>query len=182
VTNDHVIADRSMTYTVTTGGEELPATIMYADPTHDVAILKVDGTDHPHLTFGDSDRLAVGDTVVHIGNALGRYVDSASTGIVTALGKSIVAGGGTPVAHYFRYGRGWQLPARAVGVSSGGEHLSDLVELRANIYAGDSGGPVLDANGDVVAVTVAAASGVPTGYAIPANEVKAILAAHGVTI
>ncbi len=170
VTNRHVVADPSMTYTVDTGTEELPAQVVYTDLANDIAILKVAGSGYPHLSLGDSSRVALGDGVVHIGNALGRYIDSASSGEVAALDQSIYAGdSATPARRSYRS-----------AAPSSGEQLTGLMEITAPVYSGDSGGPVLDASGDVVAVTVAASAGSQHGFAIPVNIVKAILALRGV--
>ncbi len=151
VTNRHVVDQAGTTLTVTTtDGKDHQAKVIATDPVYDIAVLKIDGTGYPFLTFGDSGKLVVGDTVIAIGNALAEFQNTVSVGIVSGLSRSITAGTGLGDA----------------------EQLTQLIQTDAAINPGNSGGPLLDLNGNVIGVNVAMAGAQNIGFALPANIVK----------
>jgi len=159
LTNAHVVADAE-SITVTLAGESTPraAELIGADTTRDIALLQiVDATGLTPATMGDSDAVQVGDDVVAIGNALALEGGKTVTeGIVSALGRSIqLADGGS---------------------------LDNLMQTDAAISSGSSGGPLVNADGEVIGITSAGASGDQTtsveniGFAIPINDALDIIA------
>jgi putative serine protease PepD len=170
ITNNHVIELYSQggntgSITVTEYGQTkaLPTTLIGYDQTKDVALLKIDNTSNlPTVTFGDSSKAVVGDAVVAIGNALGLSAGTPTVtqGIVSALGRSVTAGG-----------EGTQT-----------ETLQNLIQTDAAINAGNSGGPLIDTAGQVIAMNTAVAgtssdgtSSQNIGFAIPIAQVESLL-------
>ncbi|MDP3769980.1 MAG: trypsin-like peptidase domain-containing protein, partial [bacterium] len=153
LTNRHVVSRATSEYRVSvTGRTEVPARVVYRDARYDLAILKVDGEGYPVVKLGDASRLEVGERVVAIGNAFGRWIDSVSGGTVSAVNQRIVVG---------ERGRA-------------AERLEGLIQTSAPLYPGDSGGPLLNSAGEVVGVNVATALGASVSYAIPANTARAV--------
>jgi serine protease Do len=156
VTNRHVVSDEQAEYTVfTNDGKKYDAKVVARDPVLDLAILKINGSNFEYLTFGDSDKLQVGQTVIAIGNALAEFRNTVSVGVVSGLSRSIVASD-----------------------SSGGntETLDQLIQTDAGINPGNSGGPLLNLSGEVIGVNVAVAQGAENiGFAISSNSVKNIV-------
>jgi S1-C subfamily serine protease len=144
VTNDHVVENATRVTVVLVTGERMPANVLATDPFTDLAVLEVDRTNLPPIEF--ADRLPrVGETVMAIGNPLG-FESSVTAGIISGLHRSIPSGGGTPA-------------------------LVDLLQTDAAISPGNSGGALIDGNGDVIGVNVAyippSESAVSLGFAIP---------------
>lgn len=156
ITNRHVVDDKTAEYTVfTNDGKKHSAKVIALDPVLDIALIKIDGNDHPYLEFGDSSKLEVGQTAIAIGNALAEFRNTVSVGVVSGLGRSIIAGD--------RYG----------GET---ETLDELIQTDAAINPGNSGGPLLDITGKVIGVNVAVASGAQNiGFALPSNMVKNVV-------
>ncbi|MGO8824505.1 MAG: S1C family serine protease [Acidimicrobiales bacterium] len=170
ITNNHVIelytqGGNTGTITVTEYGQTkaLPSTLIGYDQTKDVALLKINNASNlPTVTFGDSSKAVVGDAVVAIGNALGLSAGTPTVtqGIVSALGRSVTAGG--------------------VGTET--ENLQNLIQTDAAINAGNSGGPLIDTAGQVIAMNTAVAgtssdgtSSQNIGFAIPIAQVESLL-------
>jgi S1-C subfamily serine protease len=155
VTNKHVVADEEANYTVVLSDEEeYKAEVLARDATTDLAILKIDAKDLPFLELGDSSSLQAGQKVIAIGNALGEFRDTVSTGVVSGLSRSITAG----------------------GVGTAVEKLTGLIQTDASINPGNSGGPLLNIDGQVIGINTAMAQGAENiGFAIPINEVKDII-------
>ena len=170
ITNNHVIelytqGGGTGSITVTEYGQTkaLPATLIGYDQTRDVALLKINNvSDLPTVTFGNSSKAVVGDAVVAIGNALGLSAGTPTVtqGIVSALGRSVTAGG--------------------VGTQT--ETLQNLIQTDAAINAGNSGGPLIDTSGQVIAMNTAVAgtssdgtSSQNIGFAIPIAQVESLL-------
>ncbi len=155
VTNRHVVDQSDAEYTVfTNDGKKHAAKVAARDPVLDIAILKIEppvGGSFPYLSFGNSDSLEVGQTVIAIGNALAEYRNTVSVGVVSGLARSVVAGD-----------------------SSGNQELLDhVIQTDAAINPGNSGGPLLDLSGRVIGVNVALAQGSQNvGFALPINSVK----------
>jgi len=166
VTNNHVIAasEGGGTITVTRSGstKALPATLVGTNPTDDVALIRIDNASNlPTVTFGDSNKLEVGDAVVAIGNALGLAAGTptVTSGIISALGRTVTA-----------------------GTSSSSETLNNMIQTDAAINPGNSGGPLIDANGDVIGMDTAVAgtlsdgtSAQNIGFAIPVATIESLL-------
>ncbi len=156
VTNRHVVSDPNVTYSVLTrDGQKYEIRKIYRDPVLDLAIVKIDGSDMPVLELGDSSKLKVGQTAIAIGNALGKFTNTVTTGIVSGLGRAVSAT--DPFAGSF-------------------ERLDNLIQTDAAINPGNSGGPLLNSSGQVIGVNVATTEGAQNiGFAIPINAVKSIV-------
>jgi S1-C subfamily serine protease len=156
VTNRHVVDDPSLTYRVNTGSQRVAATIVYKDPDYDLAILKISGQNFPALAIAD-ERADIGQDVTSVGNALGRYVDSISSGKVVSLDETVVAedNGGT-------------------------ERLDNLIATDAKLYPGDSGGPLLNDRGQAIGVNVAIAEDQDISFSIPGSIARSVLARAGI--
>ena len=149
VTNNHVI-DGAKKITVTLKNDKsYQATLVGTDTQTDIAVLKIDATGLTPVVYGDSSKLEVGDLSVVIGNPLGSLGGTVTTGIVSALDRSITIDGKT----------------------------MKLLQTDASINPGNSGGGMFNQNGELVGIIVAksAGSGIEgLGFAIPVNEVKKI--------
>jgi S1-C subfamily serine protease len=154
VTNNHVVEGATeITVTIGATGESYTATVVGTDATADVAVLQLqDAAGLTTVALDDDDAVAVGDAVTAVGNAEGGGVLIAADGTVTGLEESITT--------------------QSEGVSAG-ESLTGLIEVDADVVSGDSGGPLLDDEGQVIGITTAASSGSTdiTGYAIPIGDV-----------
>lgn len=151
VTNKHVVADREAGYRVVVGNEIVEVENIYRDPINDLAILKINRKDLSAVELGDSDRLKVGQTVIAIGTALGEFRSTVTKGVISGLGRGIIARGG----------------------ASFSERLDDVIQVDAAINPGNSGGPLFDSSGRVIGVNVAVSqNGQNIGFALPINLVK----------
>lgn len=153
VTNRHVVEDPDTIYNIVTkDGKKFEIKKIYRDPILDFAVVQIEGDQLPALELGDSSKLKVGQLAIVIGNALGRFTNSVTTGVVSGLGRKVVAGD---------------------PFSGSAESLDDLIQTDAAINPGNSGGPVLNSAGQVVGVAVATTEGAENiGFAIPINSVK----------
>lgn len=153
LTNNHVVEGATeITVTIGATGETYTAQVVGTDASADVAVLQLEGASGlTTATLDSDDDLAVGDAVTAVGNAEGGGVLLAADGTVTALDQSITT--------------------QAEGVSSG-ESLTGLIQVDADVVSGDSGGALLDDQGEVVGITTAASSGSSdiTGFAIPIDD------------
>jgi S1-C subfamily serine protease len=157
VTNYHVVQGASRVEVSFSDNEQLPARIVGRDPATDLAILQVKAHSRAltPLVLGDSDSVQVGDSVVAIGNPLGED-RSITSGIVSALQRRIFAPNGAPIDH--------------------------VIQTDAALNHGNSGGPLLDARGEVIGVssqirTSGTSDGsIGIGFAIPINTVKSVAA------
>ena len=152
VTNKHVVSDEAAEYTVLMNNEKkYTAKVLARDNLTDLAVLKIDEKNLPTLEFGDSSKIKVGQTVIAIGNALGEFRNTVSTGVISGLSRSITAG----------------------GAGIGSEELAGVIQTDASINPGNSGGPLLNIAGQVIGINTAVAQGAQNiGFAIPANELK----------
>ncbi len=158
MTNKHVVPAGITTVTVVLadGTEHDNVKVVGRDSVNDVAFLKIDGVKNlPAVKVGDSSKMKVGERVIAIGNALGQFQNSVTTGIISGLGRPIVAGGES-------------------GQSA--EQLENLFQTDAAINPGNSGGPLVNVNGEVIGISVAVAEGAQgIGFAIPINDVKGLI-------
>ncbi|HEX5614603.1 MAG TPA: trypsin-like peptidase domain-containing protein [Acidimicrobiia bacterium] len=156
VTNAHVVGDNDEVQVTLDDGDVLDAEVLGADPSSDLAVVKVDRSGLPTAPLGDSDALEVGDAVVAIGNALGLQGGSGpsvTSGIVSALDRRI----GTEI----------------------GTVLENVIQTDAAINPGNSGGPLVNAQGEVVGINTAIAnpgSSNNVGFAIPWSSAQPIVA------
>ena len=155
LTNRHVVSDAAAGYTVfLSDNTKLPAKVLARDPSHDLAILKVDppsGRTLTPLPLGDSARVEIGQSVIAIGNALGEFRNTVSVGVISGLQRAIVAEGG----------------------AAGRESLTELIQTDAAINPGNSGGPLLNLRGEAIGINTAIAQGAENiGFTIPINQAK----------
>ena len=161
LTNNHVVqGSTAINVTVESTGASYSAKVVGTDATDDVAVLQLvdsSGSDVTGLTKAtvDTGTLAAGDAVISVGNAEGTGNLVAASGTVTALNQSITV---------------------ANDVTGADEKLSGLIETDADVVSGDSGGPLIDKQGEVTGMVTAASSGSRnvTGYAIPIHSALAI--------
>ncbi|HVY68131.1 MAG TPA: trypsin-like peptidase domain-containing protein [Patescibacteria group bacterium] len=151
VTNDHVVDDTSLDYTVILpDGSQYPATILGHDKYDDVALLKISASGLVPARLGDSAALETGQTVFAIGNSLGRYEDSVTRGVVSGLER------------YVQEPTGTDRPA-----------MHNWIQTDAAINLGNSGGPLIDLAGEVIGMnTLIDTQGSSLGFAVPINTVK----------
>lgn len=153
-TNKHVVADTEAEYSVVMNdGSRFDASVVARDPFNDVAFLKIDKNNLPIVELGDSDKLKAGQTVIAIGFSLGEYSNSVTKGIISGIGRDIVASGG--------------------GES---EKLEGVIQTDAAINPGNSGGPLINLAGQVIGINTAINQGGQlVGFAIPINNVKTVI-------
>jgi S1-C subfamily serine protease len=166
ITNDHVVSGASsITVTLNGSTNALPATVVGADAAHDLALLKVSGVSNlPVPVFGDSSKIVAGDDVIAVGYALGLTGGPTVTaGIISATGRQVST-------------------QTSTGTS---ETLTDMLQTDAAISSGNSGGPLVNASGQVVGINTIvatsnrqnAANGI--GFAIAANTITSVLPSLG---
>ncbi len=161
VTNNHVIEDAVEVTITYSDGIERKATVIGADPDSDLAVLEVENpkTDLTPVTMGDSSALKPGDLAAAIGNPLGQ-VGTMTQGIISALGRSYAVGEND---------------------GSGNYTIPDVIQTDASINMGNSGGVLINIDGEVVGVVMAFSSytysSAGIGYAIPSNLVKRVIPA-----
>jgi S1-C subfamily serine protease len=159
VTNNHVVEEATSIKVAIDGhASQYAATFVGANPAADVAVIKVVGlTGLPTVHFGNSSMISVGDQVVALGNAHGRGGPPAvTTGKIAALGRSISA---------------------SSDITGKSENLTGMIETNATIVAGNSGGPLVDGQSDVIGMNTAANPGGTFGFAMPINRVSTIATA-----
>ena len=162
VTNNHVVADAGSDGSVTvvlSNGKQVTGTVIGADESYDVAVVRIDRTDLRPLPVGSSADVVVGDPVIAVGAPLG--LDSTvTTGIVSALNRPVAPGG-----------------------SGSGQSFINAIQTDAAINPGNSGGPLLDMRGQVIGVNSAIAQlpgsggssqtgSIGLGFAIPSDQVR----------
>ncbi len=154
MTNRHVIEDATAQYKVILNdGRRFDASIIGTDLFNDIGVLKITASDLPMVNFGDSDQLVIGQSVVAIGNALAEFSNTVTAGVVSGIGRSIVAGSG-----------------------ASSEKLVNVIQTDAAINPGNSGGPLLNLSGEVIGINTAVSSqGQLIGFAIPINSVRQII-------
>ena len=157
LTNKHVISGANSIYVVLADGTTYEnVELVVADPLNDVAILKIkDASELTPVKIGDSKTISVGQQVIAIGNALGQYQNTVTSGIVSGTGRTLTA---TDESY------------------SSSETLSDMIQTDAAINSGNSGGPLINAAGEVIGINTAVyADGNNIGFAIPISSVKGLL-------
>ncbi|WP_067696903.1 S1C family serine protease [Nocardia jejuensis] len=159
LTNNHVVEGATKIAVTDLGnGQTYGASVIGYDRKNDLAVLRLSGaSDLQTAPLGDSDKVAVGDNVVGVGNAGGKGTPTAAAGQVTALNRSITASDDSAGA---------------------AEQLTGLIQVSANIQPGDSGGPLVNDAGQVVGMDTAASQGFRLGggnqgFAIPIDKAVA---------
>ena len=148
LTCDHVVSGAS-NITVTIGDKDYPATVVGEDSTSDIAVIKIDADGLTPAIVGDSDKLAVGDNVLAVGNPLGELGGTVTSGIVSALNRSVSI------------------------QSSSSVNTMSLIQMDASVSPGNSGGGLFNMNGELVGIVNAKSSDSDAeglGFAIPVND------------
>lgn len=149
LTNNHVIKDANKITVITHDGKEYDAKLIGADPKTDLAIIKIDAKNLPFLTFGNSDKLEIGEWVIAIGNPFALQA-SLTVGVVSAKNRQNLR-----ITDY-----------------------EDFLQTDAAINPGNSGGPLLNIKGEVIGVNTAIVSQsggyMGIGFAIPSNMAKRV--------
>ena len=144
----HVVSGAS-NITVSIGDKDYPATLVGEDTTSDIAVVKVDATGLTPATVGNSDSLKVGESVMAVGNPLGELGGTVTSGIVSALNRSVSIQGSSSV------------------------NTMSLIQMDASVSPGNSGGGLFNMNGELVGIVNAKSSDSDAeglGFAIPVND------------
>jgi len=160
VTNEHVVGNATKVVVTMTNGDHADADIVGKDQASDVALLKVNKSNLPHLTFGNSDDVIIGEWVVALGNPFGLFEvnqkPTVTVGVVSSTGMKLQAAEN----RFYR----------------------DMIQTDAAKNAGNSGGPLVNSQGDVIGMNtiIYTASqyyqgNIGLGFAIPVNKVKKII-------
>jgi len=160
ITNEHVIGNANKVVVSMTNGEHHDAEIIGKDAATDIAVLKIDKKGLPYLTFGNSDDVIIGEWVIALGNPFGLFEvgqkPTVTVGVVSATNMKLSAGEG-------RFYRG-------------------MIQTDAAINSGNSGGPLVNSNGEVIGMNAIIFTGsqfnqgnIGLGFAIPINKVKVIV-------
>lgn len=154
ITNQHVVSDTTSNYkVVTSDGKEYDVQNITRDSVYDIAILKINAENLKPLSLGDSDNLAVGQEVIAIGTPLGEYAGSVTKGIISGLHRTVTAS-----SDWF---------------DSTSKTYEDVIQTDAAVNPGNSGGPLLNSQGEVIGINFATTSGADNiSFALPINRVK----------
>jgi serine protease Do len=167
VTNAHVVAGATTISVMFRDGTTYPAKVIGTDETNDLAVLQVKASNLPVAPIGDSDNLLVGEWAIAIGNPygfmLGNSEPSVTAGVISGVGRNLVARGEGPSAYF------------------------DMIQTDASINPGNSGGPLVNAAGEVVGVNSSIYStngggSIGLGFAIPINRARRVaddIVSHG---
>jgi serine protease Do len=156
LTNSHVVDSRDGEYSVVMkDGQTYDVQKVHLDQIQDIAILEIDAENLPTVVLGDSDQLKVGQRAIAIGNALGRFQNTITVGVVSGIGRAINASAG-------------------FGTSS--TAYDSVIQTDAALNPGNSGGPLLNSAGQVIGMNVATTPGADNiSFAIPVNTLKPLL-------
>ncbi|MDR2082608.1 MAG: trypsin-like peptidase domain-containing protein [Candidatus Ancillula trichonymphae] len=165
ITNDHVVSEvKSASISVTmSDGRVYDATVVGTDPTSDLALIKLSSLPSDGLIpvkFGDSSALIVGEKVLSVGNPL-RLSNTATEGMISALDRPVLA-------------------TSFSGSSNNAPTITNAIQFDASVNPGNSGGPLFNANGELIGVTssfatTSSSSGsIGLSFAIPSNLVKSV--------
>jgi serine protease Do len=159
ITNDHVAGNATDITVTISGGNQMKAKVVGTDPTTDICLLKVDGKDLPYTTLGNSDDVIIGEWAIALGNPFGLFEindkPTVTVGVISATGMKL----GQLENRYYR----------------------DMIETDAAINGGNSGGPLINSNGEVIGMNTLIFTGgqsstyIGYGFAIPINKVKKVV-------
>jgi S1-C subfamily serine protease len=161
LTNNHVIAGGGTITVITSDGKQYKGTVVAANSTQDYAFVRISASGLTPVQLGDSSAVQVGTSVVAIGNALGQFSNTVTSGIISGKGRPVTASdsGGSDDS------------------TSSAENLQDLFQTDAAINPGNSGGPLVNLAGQVIGMDTAVAGDAQNiGFAIPIDEVKTAIA------
>jgi len=156
VTNNHVIDGAASLEVVFADGSQAPATLVGADAFADIAVVRVDTPVPSVAAWGDSSALAPGDTVIAIGSPLGDFANTVTAGVVSATGRSIE--------------------------SEPGFRMEDLIQTDAAINHGNSGGPLVNLEGEIVGINTLVVRGGGAGQSVAEGLGFAIESARARTV
>jgi 2-alkenal reductase len=156
VTNNHVIDGAASLEVVFADGSRAAATLVGADAFADIAVVRVDTPVPSVAAWGDSSALAPGDTVIAIGSPLGDFANTVTAGIVSATGRSIE--------------------------SEPGFRMEDLIQTDAAINHGNSGGPLVNLEGEIVGINTLVVRGGGAGQNVAEGLGFAIESARARTV
>lgn len=150
LTNRHVVSGSAADYSVVIKDKgEYEVKEIHRDTVYDLAIIKISASGLSTLSLGDSDAMKVGQTVVAIGNALGRFSNTVTKGVVSGMGR---------------------------GITTSSIQLENVIQTDAAINLGNSGGPLLNLSSEVIGINVAMVSGAENiGFSIPINLIKPVV-------
>lgn len=157
LTNKHVVKGANKIAVVLNDGTKYEnVSVVGTDPLNDIAFLKLEGVNNlKAATLGDSKTISVGQQVIAIGNALGQYQNTITSGIISGTGRTLVA---------------------ANNSDGSTEKLTDMIQTDAAINSGNSGGPLVNAAGEVIGLNTATSQTAENvGFAIPISAVKGML-------
>src|SRR5664280_1627417 len=159
VTNDHVAGNASEITVTMTNGEQVAAKLVGSDQPSDICLLKIDRTNLPFVTFGNSDDVIIGEWVIALGNPFGLFEvndkPTVTVGVVSSTGLNL-----EPIENRF---------------------YLNMIQTDAAINGGNSGGPLVNSLGEVIGMNtiIYTAGGVQgnigLGFAIPINKIKRII-------
>ena len=158
VTNDHVAGNASKITVTLTNGNNFDAKLVGTDPVSDIALLKIDGDNLPHMTFGNSDDIMIGEWVIAFGNPFGLFEindkPTVTVGVVSATNMNL-----EPLDD---------------------RYYLNMIQTDASINGGNSGGPLVNSLGQVIGMntliyTAGTKGSIGLGFAIPINKVKRII-------
>lgn len=155
LTNKHVVSGSTQLTVITSDGTVYDSVrVVGSDPLNDLAFIKINGVSGlKPATLGDSSSVRIGQNVVAIGNSLGEFQNTVTSGIISGTGRPISAREGNSV-----------------------ESLTDLLQTDAAINPGNSGGPLTNLSGQVIGINTAVAQDAQSiGFAIPINSAKGII-------
>ncbi|HPF30900.1 MAG TPA: trypsin-like peptidase domain-containing protein [Candidatus Saccharibacteria bacterium] len=156
LTNNHVIEDSDSVKVTIHSGHEYDAILIKTDSNKDLAVIKVQADSLKPVKIGDSDKIKVGEEVIAIGNVLGRFSDSVTKGIISGLGRPIF----TNSSQFY----------------GNVEQLEDLIQTDAAINSGNSGGPLVNAKGEVIGINTAIIGDAQNiGFSVPINHAKELV-------
>jgi serine protease Do len=159
VTNDHVAGDANEIIITMTDGSQHPAKIIGTDKATDICLLKIEGKNFPHVKFGNSDKILIGEWVIAFGNPFGLFEindkPTVTVGVVSATGMNLN--------------------------SVNGRYYINMIQTDAAINTGNSGGPLVNSLGELIGINTliftpgGSPGNIGVGFAIPINKVKKII-------
>lgn len=155
VTNSHVVEQAGDYSVVLKDGTTYDVARVHKDPMTDLAFLEINARNLPVVKLGDSDDIRVGQRAIAIGNALGKFQNSVTVGVVSGVARQLSASG---------------------GLTGDVKTYENAIQTDAALNPGNSGGPLLNSSGQVIGINVATTRGANNiSFAIPVNTLKPLL-------